>query len=251
MLDNGDCTVIQTPSGKVVMVDTGEQDNTIVEYLLDRRIKKIDYLMISHFDSDHCGKTIEILEKLKVKNIIISKQVEHSKEFESIMQRVQEKRVNVIQVQAGNRLQIDKDINFQILWPQNNEIVIENGLNNNSIVAKMSYNDFSMLFTGDIEEIAEQKIVKKYDKDTLKSTVLKLAHHGSKTSSIEEIIDKINCQITLIGVGKDNKFGHPNEEVLERLKTYGSTIFRTDICGEITIKVKKNGAFKVYKTICE
>ena len=246
MLDNGDCTVIKTPTGKVIMVDTGEQDNTIVEYLLDRRIKKIDYLLISHFDSDHCGKTIEVLEKLKVKNIIISRQVEKTKEFENIMQKVNEKNVNIIQVQAGDRLQIDKDIYFHILWPEYNEIITESVLNNYSIVAKLQYNNFSMLFTGDIEEKTEQKIARKYSTEILKSTVLKVAHHGSNTSSSEVLITKIQSQIALIGIEKNNKFGHPNESVIETLNKFGNTIYRTDLCGEITIKVKKNGAISIH-----
>ena len=243
MLGNGDCTVIKTPTGKTIVIDTGEQENVIIEYLLDRGIRKIDYLMISHFDTDHCGKTNEILEKLKVSNIIISKQAESSIEFEKIMQRVKDKKVNTIQVQAGDRLQVDKDVYFYILWPQNDEITTD--MNNNSIVAKMYYNDFSMLFTGDIEEEAEQRIVKKYDDKILKSTVLKVAHHGSNTSSTEILIKKIKSKIALIGVGENNKFGHPNDEVLEILKSYGNKIYRTDLCGEITLKIKRNGIIKI------
>ena len=245
MLDNGDCTVIKTPTGKIVMVDTGEQDNVIVEYLLDRGIRQVDYLMISHFDSDHCGKTIEILDKLKVKNIVISKPVESSKEFENIMQKVKEKNVNIIQVRAGDMLQIDKDVYFHILWPEYNEIPTESPLNNYSIVAKLQYKNFSMLFTGDIEEETEQKIAKKYSTKILKSSVLKVAHHGSKTSSSEELIAKIQSQIALIGVEKNNKFGHPNESVIETLNKYGNMIYRTDLCGDITIKVKRNGTITI------
>ena len=243
MLGNGDCTVIQTPKGKTIMVDTGEQDNTIVEYLLDRGIRKIDYLMISHFDTDHCGKTIEILERLKVKNIIVSKQAEVSKEFEDIILKVKEKKVNILQVQAGDKLQIDKDVYFYILWPQNEEIVLD--MNNNSIVAKIYYNDFSMLFTGDIEEEAEQKIARKYDDEILKSTVLKVAHHGSNTSSTKILTEKVKSKIALIGVGENNKFGHPNDAVLELLKSQGSIIYRTDLCGEVTLKIKKNGTIRI------
>ena len=243
MLDNGDCTVIKTPKGKIIMVDTGEQDNTVVKYLLDRGIRKIDYLMISHFDTDHCGKTIEVLERLKVKNIIISKQAEASKEFEDIMQKIRDKKVNIIQVQAGDRLQVDKDVYFYIVWPQNEEIVSD--MNNNSIVAKMYYHDFSMLFTGDVEEETEQKIAKKYSDEILKSTVLKVAHHGSNTSSTKILVERIKSKIALIGVGENNKFGHPSDTVLELLKSQGNIIYRTDLCGEITLKINKNGAVKV------
>ena len=96
----------------------------------------------------------------------------------------------------------------------------ENVLNNNSIVCKLCYKNFSMLFTGDIEEIAEKRILQEY-KDNLQllnSTILKVAHHGSKTSSTKEFINVVKPKVALIGVGKNNKFGHPNEDVIKRLE---------------------------------
>ena len=173
--------------------------------------------MISHFDSDHCGKVVEIMEGLWVKNIIISKQAEDSKEFTDIVQKAKKKRINTIVVQAGDKILIDKDTYFQIIWPFNSNIKEENGANNNSIVAKFYYRSFTILFTGDIEESSEKALVNMYG-DELFSNVLKIAHHGSKTSSIKEFIEKVRPQITLIGVGVNNKFGHPNSEVLKRLE---------------------------------
>ena len=245
MLVNGDCTVIKTPSGKTVVIDTGEQEKTIVEYLLDRKIKKVDYLMISHFDSDHCGKAVEIIENLKVKNIIISKQAEWSQEFEDIIKIAQKCKVNIIEVQAGDKLKIDRYVYFSILWPISNEFIKENPLNNNSIVAKMNYKSFSILFTGDIEEAAEKKILSIYNEEILSATAIKVAHHGSKTSSIEEMIETVKSKISLIGVGRNNKFGHPNDQIIERLSLYGNKIYRTDLCGEVTLIVNKKGKIKV------
>lgn len=97
-------------------------------------------------------------------------------------------------------------------------MILENILNNNSIVCKLNYKNVSVLFTGDIEEIAEKKIVSLYDSNILNSTILKVAHHGSKTSSIQDFISKVNPKIALIGVGENNKFGHPNDMVVERLQ---------------------------------
>ena len=130
------------------------------------------------------------------------------------------------------------------MWPIKNENVI-NSLNNNSIVAKLEYNEFSMLFTGDIEEKVENKLLEKYQRNILKSTVLKVAHHGSESSSKEEIVKLISPKISVIGVGKENKFGHPNKDVIRRLKEQNSKIFRTDLNGEITIKVNKKGKIKI------
>ena len=107
---------------------------------------------------------------------------------------------------------------LQIIWPKE-ELIKENVLNNNSIVAKLNYKEFSMLLTGDIEEVAEKEILKEYkDKNILASTIIKIPHHGSKTSSTQEFLEKIKPKIALIGVGKSNNFGHPNKEVIERLQ---------------------------------
>jgi len=202
--------------------------------------------MISHFDSDHSGKAVEIIEKIKVENLIISKQSEKSEQFENTIKTAKENTVNIIQVKAGDILKIEKDIYLEILWPDEDNTLTENPLNNNSIVAKMKYRNFSILFTGDIEEITEKEILEKYKNTSiLQSKILKVAHHGSVTSTTEEFLEKVMPKISLIGVGINNKFGHPNIKTVESLERYGSKIYRTDLNGEITIKVTKNGVIKI------
>ena len=104
------------------------------------------------------------------------------------------------------------------------------------------WNKFSMLLTGDIEKIAEEQILYEYRNNykILKSTVLKVGHHGSKTSSIYEFLKEVNPEIALIGVGENNKFGHPNQEVIERLDKIGCEIYRTDQMGEIILVITYN-----------
>ena len=114
---------------------------------------------------------------------------------------------------------IEKNLYLDILWPTSNYIINENILNNNSLVCKLVYKSYSMLFTGDIEEIAENVILEKYkDTNILKSTILKVAHHGSKTSSTERFLNIVKPKVVLIGVGENNIFDHPNDVVLKRLK---------------------------------
>lgn len=102
-----------------------------------------------------------------------------------------------------------------------------------------------MLFTGDIEKIAEEKITKIYSDKILNSNIIKLPHHGSKTSSISNFIDEVNPQIALIGVGKNNKFGHPSNEVINRLEKRNIKIYRTDQMGEISITVNSKGKVSI------
>lgn len=222
----GDSTLVVTPNHKTILIDSGGSESktfdlgksTLVPYLLDRGINDIDYICISHFDSDHSQGFIYLLNHIKVKNIILSKQYETSRNFEEIMKIVKEKNVNILVVKAGDTLQIEENVKLKILWPVQKQIS-ENALNNNSMVAKLSYKDFSMLLTGDIEKIAEKQILEEYKNNLqiLKSTVLKVGHHGSKTSSILEFLKVVKPKIALIGVGKNNRFGHPNQNVLERL----------------------------------
>ena len=189
------------------------------------------------------GGILAVLEELKVSKVVISRQGENSENYKKFEQIVKDKKIKVMTVDKGDRLKIERNIYFDILWPKNDKLASENILNNNSIVCKLSYNKFSMIFTGDIEEIAEKQMLKEYKNNLgiFSSQILKVAHHGSKTSSIKEYIDVVNPKIALIGVGENNKFGHPNEEVLTRLKTRETRIYRTDQNGEILVMVDKKG----------
>ena len=221
----GDSTLIITPNNKKILIDGGGTEgasnsydvgeNTLVPYLLNRGIKKIDFIMISHFDTDHSGGIIAVLESINVKNIIISKQIEKSYNFTTIINIAISKNINVMVVKKGDVINVDNDVEIRVLYPEK-QIQFDD-LNNNSIVVKLSYKNFSVLFTGDIESPAEDRLMKNSNSD-LKSTILKVAHHGSITSTTEEFLKYVKPKIALIGVGKNNKFGHPNEEVIKRLE---------------------------------
>ena len=227
----GDSTFIVTPDNKTILIDGGGSLNknfdvgkkTLVPYILDRGYIKIDYIFISHFDLDHVGGILSVLEELKVGKVIIGKQFENSENYENLIKIARKKQVEIIQVDEQKEIVID-NVKFNIIWPDKENIIKENSLNNNSLVMKMVYRKFSMLFTGDIEEIAERKIIDTYkaDSDIFKSDVLKIAHHGSKTSSINEFLNLVKPQIALIGVGENNKFGHPNEGVINSLNNLRS-----------------------------
>lgn len=200
MWDSGDSTLVVTPRGKRILIDGGEPDqNILIPYLLARKIRTIDYVIVSHFDSDHSGALREVVENLKVKNLVISRQAEESEECNQMLKIAKSRKTKIIFVEEGHVLNIEKNIKFKIFWPQAKNLIIENPLNNNSIVAQLIYGKFKMLFTGDVEQIAEEKLVEKYG-EKLKSTILKVAHHGSNTSSIESFINVVQPQIALIGV---------------------------------------------------
>ena len=249
----GDCTLIQTPERKNVLIDGGGSEfgsfdvgeNILLPYLLDRGITKIDYMMISHFDSDHIGGLFYIMENLKVDNIIISMQGKSSENFKKFVQIMSDKQINLIIVKKGDYVKIDNISYFEILFPEE-KLINDNILNNNSIVAKFVTNNLTMLFTGDVEEIAEKRLNELYrNTNKLQADIIKVAHHGSKTSSILSFLELVNPKIALIGVGENNNFGHPNEGVLERIKKLGAQIYRTDQVGEISIAINHNGNIEI------
>lgn len=213
-------------------------------FILDKGYTSIDYVFISHFDQDHVGGILTLLEEIKVKNIVIGKQFEDSDNYRRFVELVKEKNIKVFVLEAGQKINIEKNLFFEILWPNSENKINENILNNNALVCKLNYGEFSMLFTGDIEQKAEEVICKIYqDTNVLNSTILKVAHHGSKTSSTEKFLDLVKPKAAVIGVGKNNNFGHPNMEVLTRLEELGTKIYRTDEDGQITITVN----WKMYK----
>ena len=247
----GDSCLITTPQNKKVIVDSGGSEsydvgkNVLLPYLLDKRITKIDYIMISHFDTDHCKGFEYVLENIKVKNVIISKQSETSENFKQIMKIIRKKRINLIIVQKETKIKIDNFTTVDILSPQSENIA--DNMNDNSIVAKLEAYNFSILFTGDASEKIEKELIK--EKINLKSDILKVSHHGSKTGTSEEFLKSVKPKIALIGVGENNKFGHPTKDVIKRLTENKIKIYRTDTDGEIRIKIKKSKNIKIKKHI--
>ena len=194
------------------------------------------------------GGLLYILQEIKVGTVIIGKQYEASVNYKEFQRIVKNRRVNLHVVQAGNKIRIETNLYFYVLWPTSTNMISDNAINNNSLVCKLIYKNFSMLFTGDIEEIAEKAILSKYvnKQEVLNADILKVAHHGSKTSSIKEFINAVSPKYAVIGVGKDNKFGHPSEKTLETLNNKKVKTYRTDISGELVIITDGNNV----KTKC-
>lgn len=241
----GDCTLIRA-NGKSILVDAGGSKdeksfdvgkNTVFPYLLDRGIVSLDYVIVSHFDSDHCQGFNFILKNMKVKTAIICNIGQESEEYNHFVRLAKENKTKIRYVQKGSIIKLGKNKIIEILYPDKNEKINDNAKNNNAIVFKLTWNKFSVLFTGDIEEKAERKILEMYKnkEEKLKSDILKVAHHGSKSSTMQEFLEIVKPSLALIGVGENNNFGHPNDMVLNRLEQSGCKTYRTDMLGEITI----------------
>ena len=227
-----DSHLINMPYNKTnILIDTGEKPqkitNEIIPYLKSKGIKKIDYLIITHGDKDHIGGSITLINNFKVKRVILNCGTYNNNEEELI------KELNKKNIKYSSCIKEIKLPNNKINILNTKEYTEEN---NNSIVLYMKYKNIKLLYMGDAEKEKEQDIIKKYNLKDI--TILKVGHHGSNTSTTKEFISKIKPKYSLISVGKNNKYKHPKEEVLNNLKT--TKIYRTDINGSIIIKIKNN-----------
>ena len=237
----GDAVYVETAKGKTVLVDSGGTEgsdydigeNTLVPYILDRGKVCIDYAFLSHMHEDHIEGIYAVIQKLKLKNLIIGKQETDNELYSKVVELANKYNVNIIEVKQGDELIIDGVI-FDVISAKEND----KNVNNMSLILRMTYGEVSMLFTGDAEKELEENI-------NVKTNILKVSHHGSKTSSTEEFLKKNMPQVALVSVGENNSYGHPNKEVLERLKKINAYIYRTDLNGEIYMRLYKNGKIRI------
>lgn len=234
-VSQGDASILISPKKEVTMIDTGgltTDENyytakNIIKFLHSINIKKIDNLIISHGDFDHIGNAFYLVNNIKVGKVIFNNN-EFNELETNLIKILQDKK---IEFQKGNSNLQGKYLTWQFL----NTRLYDNE-NDNSLVAYLKYQDYTFLFMGDASKLTEEDVIKKYKLP--KIDFLKVGHHGSKTSSSKEFISKINPKYSIISVGRKNKYGHPNKEVLSNLDN--SKIYRTDQNGSIMFKIKDN-----------
>ncbi|OGW00148.1 MAG: DNA internalization-related competence protein ComEC/Rec2 [Nitrospinae bacterium RIFCSPLOWO2_02_39_17] len=268
----GESSLIEFPNGKTMLIDGGSMmgdfdmgGSVVAPYLWDTGITKIDYVIGSHADSDHVGGLVFILKEMVVKNYYDNGQDSLDLSLSTLHEIAAEKNIPWTVLQAGDEIKIDERAKVEILHPPKNyELRIMNydfktekrksktqnykgGHDNNlSIVMKITYGKFSVLFTGDIEKEAERFLIEK-QKSSLKSTVVKAPHHGSNSSSTGEFINAVNPEVAIFSVGYKNPFRHPNKKVLERYREKRVKIYRTDRDGLIEIESDgENYTIRVY-----
>jgi len=240
----GDGIFIQFPNGENMLIDTGPPGSkgrnieySIIAYLNHLGIKSLDYLMISHFDSDHAGGLPHLLQRKEVKNIMIPPYQKKTVLHNQLAEAVRKNNSRLHFLTAGDLFKIS-ECSLKILNPEVDRISRDR--NENSIVFLLSHQKRKFLFTGDLSKDGEARIVNDYNLSRI--DVLKAGHHGSKTSSGEVLLDKIKPKLAVICVGRNN-FGHPSEEVIKRFKDKSIKYLRTDQQG--MIKVVSDGE-KIY-----
>ena len=232
-----DCHLIKYPYNKnTILIDTGKNEykikNEVIPYLKSIGIKKIDYLIITHGDEDHIGGSITLINNFQVKNVILNKGTFTDLEKELIKNL--------------NKKKIPYQININKINISNHTIYLLNNTkynneNDNSIITYFTYQKYKFLYMGDASINTEDNLLENYNLNNI--SILKVGHHGSNTSSSKDFISQINPSISLISVGKNNIYHHPNKEVINNLSK--SRIYRTDINNMVKLTINSKGILKV------
>lgn len=232
-----DCHLIKYPYNKnTILIDTGKNEykikNEVIPYLKSIGIKKIDYLIITHGDEDHIGGSITLINNFQVKNVVLNKGTFTDLEKELIKNL--------------NKKKIPYQINISKINLSNHTIYLLNNTkynneNDNSIITYFTYQKYKFLYMGDASITTEDNLLENYNLNNI--SILKVGHHGSNTSSSKDFISQINPSISLISVGENNIYHHPNKEVINNLSK--SRIYRTDINNMVKLTINSKGILKV------
>ena len=222
-------SILIVNNGKTMLIDGGnnEDGDMLVKYINTLGISKIDILVGTHPHEDHIGGLDNIIKAFDTGKIYMPKVQTNTKTFEEVLDAISDKGLKVTTPSIGDTFKIG-DANCEIMSIGTDK----SNLNSTSIVIRMVYKDVSYLFTGDMEKENEDK------RTWPKTDILKVAHHGSKTSSSAKFLNQIMPKIAVIQVGKDNSYGHPHNETLKRLEKLGVEVYRNDLKQTILIEQK-------------
>lgn len=231
----GDSILIKQ-NGHNMLIDAGDNKygQTVVNYLKENGVKKLDYVIGTHPHADHIGGLDDVIYAFDVEKVFLPNITHTTKTFEDLLIAIQSKNLNITVPEVGGVYELG-DASFKILAPANSYY---DNLNNFSIVTRLEYGNNSFLFTADAEDVLEVEMLNSgYN---LKSDVLKVGHHGSNTSTTASFLNAINPKYTVIQLASNNEYGHPSAEVISRLREKNIEIYRNDLDGTIVAKSDGN-----------
>jgi competence protein ComEC len=230
----GDSILFETHDNKKILVDTGKDPNIIEK--LDKELfprKIIDIMIITHYDTDHFGQLDEILKYYELKTLILPPDYKSNKTTDSLKADLNKRNIKLLVPTADAEIQLDQYSSIEFVWPLTLSQYFTLPSNDSSISFILNIGEFNAFFAGDLsseyEEIIEDEIG---DLD-----ILKVSHHGSKTSTSDNFLSTILPEVSLISAGRDNSYGHPAKDILDNLIEIESEILQTNLDGDITIQV--------------
>ena len=230
----GDSELIRLPTGENILIDAGLKSGSdqLTAYLKELGVDKIDILIATHPHADHIGGMEKVIENFEIGEIYMPKiaddQIPTTATYTKLLEAIQAKGMKINQAKAGTTIFSNDNAALEILAPNNTEY---KDLNNYSIVTKLTYGNNRFLFTGDAEKESENEMLSKgYD---LSCDILKLGHHGSSTSTTNQFLTAASPSAAIISCGKDNDYGHPHQETMDKINSSHITVYRTDLDGTI------------------
>lgn len=234
----GDSIYIEAPNKKQILIDGGPDAKLLssLAQVIPFADRSIDMIVATHPDMDHIGGFPLLIDNYKITSIIENGVTSDTKISSSLEEKILKNKINKIIARRGMRIILDekKNIYLDILFPDRDISDLDS--NDGSIVAKLIYGDNSFMFTGDATLYTENLIEWNESDDTLRSDVLKLGHHGSRTSSSILWLEKVSPEVTIISAGKNNRYGHPHKELLDRLSSLHIPFLNTAEKGNIIFK---------------
>lgn len=239
-----DSILIQIPNGKNVLIDAGnnEDANTIVTYLKNQGVSRLDIVIGTHPHEDHIGSLDTVINDFEIGQVVMPKATTTTKTFKDVLLAIQSKGLKITEAKAGLKLDLGSEANGELIAPNSSGY---DDLNNYSAALRLVYGKNVFLFMGDAEDVSESEILNAgYP---LKADVLKIGHHGSTSSTSASFLKAISPQYAVISVGAGNSYGHPASSTLDRLSSMGIQVYRTDEVG--TIVCESDGTTLTFKTI--
>ncbi|MBP2024071.1 competence protein ComEC [Clostridium punense] len=239
----GDCILVQARD-KNLLIDSGSNSSSkkVIHYIKKLKIKKIDYVIATHPHEDHIGAMDDILKNFEIEAFYAPKVTSSAKDFTNLVKELANQNKKISILKSGMHIKIYSDINLEVLSPKKD--TYEN-INNYSPVMQLNFNEINFLFTGDSEKVIEEELLLNHI--NLSSQVIKVGHHGSKTSTSVDFLNKVNPMYAVISCGLGNDYGHPDSNVIKLLKEKDIKIFRTDKDGNILLY--SDGKTLLYSTI--
>jgi competence protein ComEC len=249
----GDSILIILPNKNTLLIDGGERESSdnVLEVLDQYGLNHIDVAIATHPHADHIGGLIDVIETIDVGQVLDSGQIHTTKTFEDLLDAIDAAQIPLTSVRAGETINLDQDVKMDVLNPPASladGADDEDEFNDNSVVLKITYGEFSALLTGDMQETNEVRLVSE-NASLLDVDVLKAGHHGSHTSSTSSFLDAVTPEAVAISAGAGNNYGHPHQEALNRINDAGTQhVFRTDEDGTIIITSTGSNEYTVETT---
>jgi len=236
----GDSTLIQTPNGINILIDGGDSNGLAIAYLQSQGVRHLDAVIASHPHADHIGGLIDVMNSLSVDSVWTSGATHTTSTFESFIDTIAERQIPYHEVRSNDVITIE-DVTFDVL----HGVASAANLNDTSLVLRLEYGQISILFMGDAEQSVEQLLLTT-SAGKLRSTLLKIGHHGSATSSSLPFLNAVHPEAAIYTAGGGNNYGHPHESTLNNFASVGARVYGTDLHG--TIIVHSDGSIATITT---